>query len=154
MSETLAHLELYERDDFKLALADAIVRLGGCTAHDLADHQQELDRDASLLAELREGEVAECGEPLVAALLHEVERQVASTDGRGQVLGRQPTRIQALDHFGPADASGSESIAAQRGHQSKLDHVVQRLEADPRPLGSLLARVVGCGHDLYSCSRA
>ena len=124
-------------------------RSSGCRlgeAHRLAHDHQELDRDAGPLAQLAEGDRAERGDPLVARLVHEVERQGPLSERLREALERQPGTVEVLEHPDPPNVTGREGLAPIL-EDLEPDQPIDVVEVGSGEVGELLSReaIHGCG---------
>ncbi len=133
----MRELELEERDDRHLVLADTVVRSGCGRTGDFADGNQERPGQTGPGHELLEGLAAVRGEDAIRRIVHEVEREGADLQGLGKHFERDPGRLELLDDPDPSDVAFGQSILGIGLQDLELDEAVQRLEADPRALGRL-----------------
>lgn len=71
--EAVRELDLDERQDAQFIFANQVARLGLRGTDCLADDQQQLDRDAGTVAELRERHIGQRREPLVRGRVGEAK---------------------------------------------------------------------------------
>ena len=132
--------DLEIRDDPQLVLPQVAVGVGLGRAGRLADDEQELDRDARPVGQLTERLGGIAGEPVVARLIDEVERQVTGLQRLGEDRQGDAARLEALHDPDPphiaglVHAIGSGDPVAQ---DAELDQPVHIGHVDPGPLGQL-----------------
>ena len=132
MSEPLGHLELDERHDRHLVLAEPIVGRRLLHAHRLADAHEQLERDPGSVADLSERLPGEGREPLVRGRVHEVERQGALLDRSGHALERDPGVLERASHQHAAQVAAREAARLRGGEDAEIDQPIDVVRRRPR----------------------
>ena len=141
-------LDLDEADGGQLAFPDPVVGARHSPALRLAGEHEQLDGHAGPGAGLGEGFVAQRGEALVGGAVHEIERERAAGDDRGQSFERQARLGQAADQARLADLPAGEPIVRGGMENAELDPVGQVVFGDPGSFGRLTPGVVRHGTSL------
>jgi hypothetical protein len=153
--EPLCQLELDHWHDRQLVLADGVLRMWLREADGLPDHQQQLQRDTSLCAQLLEGGATERGEPIERGRIQVGERQRSVPDGGGHSLQRHAGPLKALHPPRPDDVTRREGVSRVGRQNPKFDQMVEVVGVDPSPLGGLLPGVSAHAFaSIASCTRA
>ena len=139
--EPLCQLEFDHWHDRQFVLADGVLRAWLGKAEGLADHHQELQRDAGLCAQLVEGRAAEPGEPIERGRIQVGERQRSIPDGGSHPLERHAGPLKALQPTRPEHVTRRERVSRVGRQDPELDQLVDVVGVDPGPLGDLLPGV-------------
>ena len=118
--EPLGDLELDERHDRHLVLAEPVVGQRFRHADRLADHGEQLERDPGSVADLSERLGRETGEPLVAGRVHEVERERTISDRAAHAVERDPGVLERSGHQHAAHVARRESIGLAGRQDAEL----------------------------------
>ena len=141
--EPLGDLELDERHDRHLVLAQSVVGRRLRHADRLADDRQELERDPGPIADLLERLGGEGGEPLVGGRVEEVERQGATPDGVAHTFERDAGVLERFGHQHAAHVARREALRLSGRQDAELHESIEVGRLDPGSLGSLHASVAG-----------
>jgi hypothetical protein len=143
--ESGRELELDQRYDGQLVLADAVLRLWLGKSDGPPDHLQKHQGDACAFAQFTEGRATDSGELIKGAGIQEGERERSAPDGSGHAVERHPGPLQASYPTGPAHVTRRERVAGGRPQDPELDQSIDIVRVDPGPLRHLLAGVLGHG---------
>jgi hypothetical protein len=143
--EPLRELELDQRHDGQLVLANLILWAGLGEPDGLPDHLQEVQGDTRPCAQLLEGRCAEQGEPIEHSHIQEGKRQRPLPDSGGDTVEWHAGPLQAPNPTRPADVTRRERMPWARFEDPELDQPVDVLGVDPGPLGHLQTRVLAHG---------
>jgi len=141
--EALCYLELEERHDRHLVLAESVVGRRLRHADRLADHLEQLERDPGPLADLPERLAAEGREPLVGRRVEEGQTQGTALHGGGDAFERDPGILERLGHQDATHVTRREAIALLGGEDAEIHQSNEVGRLDPGSLGSVLAWVPG-----------
>ncbi len=108
--ESQADLDLEERHDPELVLADPVPGQGGAEPGRLTDQPQKRQGDPGSNADLLERLVGQCRHPLVLGLIDEIEREDALVEASGHADERQARLLQRLHEPDPSHVADRQAV--------------------------------------------
>jgi hypothetical protein len=136
--DPLGELELDRRHDRPFVLADGVLRPRLGEAEGFADHLQQFQRNAGLLAELAQRRGTHPREAIEGGRIEVRERKRSVADRGGHPVERHAGVLQVPDPSSPAHVTGREQVSRAGRQDPEFDQPVEVVGVDPGPLGDLL----------------